>query len=364
MSKNPRKQRKPESGPVCAANFVGDDLNFESSSDDDTRARVGTRVDSSSDEEVQRKPVSRSVQARSAGRSVRVHSLSGPTLMNAKAATTVASAVDSDWKEVSVSYRLVASLRELANGDVTPELKLSEKAMGIFDNSEHKRSENHICGGIAVTEYDSTFPVTLHVDVQGIKSSLANSFTHTGTRGALTIRPRGNFTSSKGIAVAAGNMEKADKSTFLRDYKNWNLNNIDGGITYCADGVNAMIEFGHPVVEFYNAVLISGGDDPIDENDLLRGTNMFMARVGDVNTCLTSLKKIMQENLQIQNLYGVSFKLSRAYGDSDTNNEIPWDDAAEVLDGVQVSKTSDAILDQKRTIYLKATFKVRTLDRQ
>ena len=368
--------RNGDNGPACGVNFVGDDLNFDdsSSSEDEVplrNSRVSSRANDSSDEETQyqRKASSsaRSVQGHSAGRasgSVRVHSLSGPSVMSAQAATAAAAAtpLDSEWKEVRVSYRLCASLRELADGEVEPELKLSNNAMQIFDNSDKKRSENHICGGVSIVEYDSSFPASLHIDVDGIKSGASKSFTQSGTRGALTIRPRGSFSDARGIEIAAGNMVKAQKSAFLREYKGWTLNNVDDGITFCKDGVNAMVESNHPIVAYYNAVLADGGDDPIGEGDIIGGTSMFMAKVVDVDECLASLKRTMQESLQIQNLYDVAFKLSRAYGDAGDDGEIAWDDAVEVLDGVQGAKTGDAIMDQKRTLYMTAAFKVRTLD--
>lgn len=362
-------------GPACATNLVGDGFDFDSSSDEEAPVRKGRisgrqAAESSSDEEESRSNASaRRVQGRTGasaqanGRSVRVHSLSGPTRVSLHTASAAASPVELEWKEVSVSYRLSASLRELANGTKKPVLKLSDGAMKIFDNSDGKRSENHICGGVTVTDYDSTFPASLHLDVKGIKSGgSTNSFTQTGGSGALTVRPKASFSDVKGIEIAAGNMEMAQKSKFLHEYKGWNLNNVNNGVTFCADGTNAMIEGDHPIVAYYNAVLEQDGEEPLTEDDLLPGTNMFMAKALDVRECLASLKRTMQENLQIQNLYNVSFELSRAYGKPDDDGNIAWDDSDEIHEGVQGQKTADAILNAPRQFYATVTFKHRTLD--
>ena len=348
--------RKESGGPACAFDLAGDS---DSDSEDEVQVRTGRSV-GREDAEDRSTASSRRVQGRAAG-SMRVHSLSGPSPVSAQAASEMVQS-DADWNEVRVSYRMCASLRELADGEVDPSLKLAASAMKIFDNSEN-RTENHICGGVRIVEFDSTFPASLHVDVEGLADAgTAKSFTQSGTCGALTMRPRASFSDARGIEVAAGNMEKAQKSAFLREYKGWNLNNVNKRITFCADGVNAMVESDHPIVAYYNSVLNEAGDDPIGDDDLIEGTTMFMAKVTDVNECLESLKRTMQENLQIQNLYNVSFKLRRAYGEAGDDGEIAWDDAEEVLDGVQSSKTGDAIMDQKRTLYMTAAFKVRTLD--
>lgn len=363
--------REQETGPACATNLVGDGFDFDSSSSSEDEApasngRVSARrAPSSSDDEPSYRNPARRVQGRSksGGRTVRMHSLSGPTRVSAAAAAEAAAPSESDWKEVRVMYRLSSSLRELADGNKEALLKLSDKALQIFDDSPDKRSENHICGGMSVVEYDSTFPVSMHLDVNGVKADTPiKSFTSTGSSGAMTIRPKSSFSDVKGLQIAAGNLDMAEKSAFLRDYKGWNLNNVEQGITFAVNGENAFVEAGHPVISYFNAVLEEDGDDPLTEDDLLPGTNMFMTSAEDTRVCLASLKRTMQQRLQIQNLYNVSFALRRAHGEPDDDGNVAWDDAEEVLDGVQGQKTADALLDTKRTFYATVAYKFRTLD--
>ncbi len=365
--------REKETGPACATNLVGDGFDFDSSSssEDDNNGNVsnvrvsGRRAESSDDESSSRKAPARRVQGRSAneGRSIRMHSLSGTTRVSAAAAAEAVAPSDSDWKQVRISFRLATTLRQLANGESKAELKLSDKAMAIFDDSPDKRSENHICGGMSVVEYDNTFPATLHLDVMGVKADTpVKSFTSTGSSGALTFRPKSSFSGENGLKIAAGNVEMAEQSAFLRDYKGWNLNNVEKGITYAANGEQAFVEAGHPVVSYFNAVLEEDGEEPLTERDLIEGTNMFMTSAEDTRVCLASLKRTMQQRLQIQNLYNVSFGLRRAHGELDDEGNVAWDDEEEIFDGLQGRHTGDAILDAKRTFCATIAYKFRTLD--
>ena len=93
---------------------------------------------------------------------------------------------------------------------------------------------------------------------------------------------------------------------------------------------------------------------------------MYMTSAEDTRACLASLKRTMQDRLKIQNLYNVSFSLSRAHGEvlteGDDAGKIAWDDEEEILDGVQGRTTADVILDAKRTFYATIAYKYRTLD--
>lgn len=278
-----------------------------------------------------------------------------------------ATPADHGLETVRVSYRLCASLNDLKEGKVNASLKLSENARNIFDGLETGRSKNHICAGLKVVEYSHNFPCSLQIDVAGLTGiESAKAFTQAGSRGAFTMRPNGDFADeTNGVELTTGN-DRAHQSPFLQKYNGWNLNNVDKGITWASDGINALVEKDHPICEYYNASLRAQGQKPIGQQDMLSGTNMFMCKASDVKDCLENLKQGMLTNLKITDLHDVSFNVKRAYGEPDAQTgAIEWDDEEEIYDGLADPanvRGREAALGKKRTLYLTAAFKMRALD--
>jgi hypothetical protein len=277
-----------------------------------------------------------------------------------------ATEADFGMQTVRVSYRICASLNDLKKGKVDASLKINEKARNIFDSLEEGRSKNHICSNLKVVEYSHNFPCSLQLDVEGLHGvDSAKSFTQSGARGAFTMRPNADFADeTTGVELTAGT-SRAHQSPFLQKYTGWNLDNVDRGITFAADGINALVESDHPICEYYNASLKLQGQDEIGEQDLLPGTKMFMCKAKDVKDCLNSLKKGMSENLNISDLHNVSFNLRRAYGEPSDDGTIAWDADEDLFDNLADptnARAREAVENKKRTLYLTASFKMKSLD--
>ena len=273
---------------------------------------------------------------------------------------------DIGLETVRVSYRLCASLNDLKKGKVQARLQLNKEAKNIFDSLENGRSKNHICAGLKVVEYSHNFPCSLQVDVAGLNGvESAKSFTQSGARGAVTLRPNAEFADeTNGVELTSGN-DRAHQSPFLQKYSGWNLNNVDKGITFASDGINALVEQNHPICEYYNASLKAQGQEPIGQRDLLAGTTLFMCKANDVKDCLESLRNGMTNNLKITDLHDVAFNIKRAYGEANDEGEIAWDDDEEIYDTLADTENPRArsgVMDKKRVLYLTAAFKMRALD--
>ncbi len=387
----------PTAAPACGSQMVGDTFDFESSSDSEaelrstsksrsvrTNAPIAAAASSSEDSEDDRRAPRASRASRrkaigsqsngARGENVRrIQTLQGTKYVSVNSA---APAPKSEWLEVEVQYYLSGSLDDLKAGRVEPVLKLSDNCMAVFDEDPEKRSDNHICGGLLITEVDSTFPATLQLDVRGLEAVQAvKCVTHTGSRGAYTISPKMKFSSDKGVQIAAAN-ENMEQMTFLTEYPGWNLGNIDKGINYVEDpeqGEQAIIQNLHPIVAYFNRARERDGEPPISEEDYMPGTSLLMASADDTRRCLISLKKNMQSRLQIQNLYNVAFHLRRARGEPDPHEEgddavdaatccePSWTASEEVMDGLTGDSAEKHVMGVKNKLYLKAKFKYRTL---
>ena len=337
---------------------------FDTSSDEDDGLSS-----SSSEDEVQ--VASRSRRRKGSERApkgrVAVQQLDGSKkFVRASAATAAVTPLNDDgWREVEIQYYLCASLNELAEGDKDPVLKLSDKALAFGEKEGAARTVHHICGGMSVTEYDSTFPATLQLDVDGIQTDPpVKRMTHEGSCGALTIRPKSTFSDPQGLQIASGNSQVADNSTFLKTYAGWNPDNVDNGITYAEDDdgeEQAFVKSGHPVISYFNEARRDAGEGALTDDDLLEGTKLYMASAGDTRKCLAALKKAMSSRLQIQDLYKVQFKLRRArgaiVGDS---NQPEWNDATEVGDALS-DKSREVALNQPNKRYLTVKYKYKNL---
>ena len=313
----------------------------------------------------QRRPKSNNNNA-STGR-VAVHSLDGTKkFVRASAATAAVAPIHDDgWREVEIQYYLSASLNELAGGDKDPVLKLADKARA-FGEKDGNRSQHHICGGMHVTEFDSTFPVTLNLDVDGIKTdSPVKRMTHEGSCADLMMRPKSTFSDPQGLQIASGNSQVADSSVFLKEYSGWNPDNVDNGITYAEDDdgeEQAFVKSGHPVISYFNEARRDAGEPALTDQDLLEGTKLYMASAGDTRKCLAALKKAMSSRLQIQDLYKVKFNLSRARGVVAEGKDHPeWNDVTEVGDTFVTDKAREVRMNQPNNLYVTVKYKYKNL---
>lgn len=360
----------PPASPACGAGVNLDLGAFDTSSDEDH-----DQSSSSSEDEVRvssrnrRRSSRRTPDSNHEAPSGRVvsHNLDG-TKKYVRASAAMAAAApnnENPWKEVEVQYYLCASLNDLESGAKEAVLKLSDRAMA-FGEKDGKRSQNHICGGVHVTEIDSTFPASLQLDVDGMKTdSPIKRMTHEGSSGALTIRPKSSFSDVEGIQIVTGNSNVADKSAFLRDYANWNPDNVDNGITYAEDedgDEQAFVKQGHPVISYFNEARRDAGQAPLTADELLEGTKLYMASAVDTRKCLAALKKAMSSRLQIQDLYKVQFKLRRARGEIAEGMDAPaWNDPTEVGDAVHGQNSREALMKTPYKLYLGVKYKYKSL---
>lgn len=366
--------RAKNTGPGCSANFAGDGLGLSSESESDisseeemeqTRSRIGRKaVDSSDSEDEARISRKASNSRRTKSRVAAPFTPTRSSAVPISASTASASDGSSEWDTVEVAYYMCASLRDLAEGKVAPELKLSDNAMAVFDDSPDKRTDTHICGSMSIVDYESTFPVSMHIDVAGTSENTpSKSVTHTGSRGALTIRPKTAYTATDAVGkkIAQGAMALDAKREFLTSYPGWNDSNIEEGITYTPNGETALIVPDHPVISYFNMAYQHLGESLITKDAIDPDLGVYKARADDTKECLESLKQNMQKHLQMQNLYNVKFQLSRARGEIGDDGKIAWDDAEEVLDGLSAARSPDALLDAKHKIYVTVKYEFRAL---
>jgi hypothetical protein len=296
---------------------------------------------------------------------VAVQTLEGTKFVKANAASLAGKEAEETWKTVDVQFYLSASLNELAEGAKAPELKISEHVKNAFGETNGERSKNHICGGISIVDIGSTFPVSLHLDVAGLDSPApAKCMTADGSSGACTIRPHASFSHPVGKEIFAGNKAAAENSVFLKAYSGYTLDSVENGITYVEDedGEHALIKKSHPVIGLFNDARHQIGQGPLTEADLLDKTQLYIASAADTRKCLNILKGLMQKRLQIQNLYGVSFKLRRASGEIEEGQDQPaWNDLAEVGDGIQGQQSRERMLSQQNKLYVTAQYKYKSL---
>ncbi len=373
----------PAASATCASSKVGDTFDFSSSSEDDDDA--GQRRDSGrSSSKGRRAGGSRTANqgpaaAASANGSPQVRTRSMQTLNGPVTITdsVVAAAPEADWSEVNISYYLSASMSDLATGRVKPVMKLAAGAMAIFDENHETRSKDHICGGVFITEVRSDFPGTMHLDVEGVSAAPGcKSVTHDGSRGQFTITPRMAFSSEAGVLIAASNSAKVEQMMFLKQYPGWNLGNIHVGVQEVADAqgkIVAMIDKNHPVVAYFNAARDKAGVGPLQDKDLMEGTNFYLASPDDARTCMSSLKASMRDRLQIQNLYDVGLRLRRARASVDApleGDDAPaegddvdrtWISPEEVLDGMTRATAPNHVMNAQHKIYVTAKILYREL---
>ena len=358
----------PPASPACGANVNLDLGAFDTSSDEDHDQSATSSEDEVVVSSRSRRRSSRRSPAedRSSGR-VAVHQLDG-TQKFVRASAAVAAAapiVENPWKEVEVQYYMCASLNDLESGAKDAVLKLADRAMA-FGGKDGNRTKNHICGGVHVTEIDSTFPCSLHLDVDGMETdSPIVRMTHEGSSGALTIRPKSSFSNPEGIQIVTGNSNVADKSAFLRDYATWTPDNVDTGITYAEDEdgeEQAFLKKGHPVISYFNEARRDAGEQPLTDENLLEGTKLFMASATDTRKCLAALKKAMSSRLQIQDLYKVQFNLRRARGEvAEGKTQPAWNDETEVGDAVHGQNSREALMKTPNKLYITVKYKYKSL---
>lgn len=342
---------------------------FESDDEEPKQARVNSR---SNMKQEQRKIESSS--AASAGRSasegkrVVVQTLAGPQYKRESSAVVEKAAAQEMWNTIEVQYALTASLKELADGTKEPVLKVADHVDNVFgEKAGAGRSKNHICGGMSIVDVGSSFPVTLQLDIEGLKTALpAKSITDTGSAATFTIRPKMSFSHPVGKEIYAGNKAAAENSPFLQEYKDYTLDNVDSGINYVEDedGEHALIRKTHPVIGLFNDARRQIGKGPLTDDDLLEKTQLYIASASDTRKCLGLLKGLMQEKLQIQNLYDVKFNLRRARGGASADsNDTAWDSLQEIGDSVKGDQSKARLLSQPNQLHVTVQYKYKSLGR-
>jgi len=344
---------------MCAMGALGDDYD---------------EADSDAEEVAQSKPfvghAAPSPEGASAAtETVRIHSLSGATeaVPSSAISEAVKSQTRNDRKSVMVTYMLRASLNELADGTVAPELKLPEGAKDFFDTGRDAASKHHVLYGAKIMAVKNGFPVAFTVDVADDSnfSVCTKCVTDAGagrtSTGAHLIAA--NETSSfgaRGMDILRGYGANIDKQKFAQQYPGYNLDNIDSGVQYVSDaaGEQALVRYGHPVAMYFDAILRAQGAVPLTEKDLVKGSRSYIGDANDIKKCMVKLREQLQKNTI--NLYDMKFDISRAFGDFEPGASKPsFDEWSEVRMSCASDATARAILDQKKILTFSVMYDFR-----
>jgi hypothetical protein len=280
---------------------------------------------------------------------------------------------DKDWRTIYVTHRWVGSLKDFSTDAKKSYSQITENNKKMFAavetnsnatdtksgkkdinaSSTQKKSHNsHILKDIRIVKSSSNFPTTLNMHVVGLDLEDQNHFSSSGSGSpaVCTIYPR-EVMLQQDKKIVEGN-HLSSNSRFLKDYPNWNAENLSTDIKEIDANVT-LVKVGHPVLEFSKTLEKKRGGRSIS-SPITGGWHEMPTQY--VNVCLDEIKTKLEKNLKIKDLSKIRFKLSRAFVSSEAshNDGSAWTDTTELEDVSSDGLTN--VMNTKRAMY--ATFAI------
>ena len=169
-----------------------------------------------------------------------------------------------------------------------------------------------------------------------------------------------------GASIPLTNSNANVDSPFIRQFPNWNLDNIGTGIVHLDDSVS-LIRADHPVLEIFNQINLGQGKKILNaENQAV--PNYFKADRKSTEEALATVKEKMEKHLKITNLYETKLKFSRAFpnvksmpvsGKKTTGSN--WLDQEEIYDEVKSNRGRTEVTGAVNNLYLTIEYEFRAL---
>lgn len=245
-------------------------------------------------------------------------------------------------RSIDVTYTLCSSLADLASGAAEPVLALPPGCTDCLDSGSQTVLYN-----ATVVAVNNQFPVAWHVDVNGIEggkvvtSSMADSGHGKMTKGTFLVHAEANSTlGTAGTQILDGRGDMVDQMAFRTQFPKYSLANIEHGITWFEDarGKHATVEFGHPVIAYFNGRRAAKGERELGPDNLVTHTNSFNADAGAVHACLDEICDRLRGTTA--DLGKVNLKLSRVFGDFGDDASAPAMDDRSEMDGKYASSAT------------------------
>ncbi len=259
------------------------------------------------------------------------------------------------WNTAEITFQKSFSLDELAadkDGKIAV-LKLSEEISAFGAKKEH------LLDGIDLVDLETDLPVTVSLDLGGIKADKVDRYTHTNAKGVYIVRRREKWSNPRRVALTKRSAKTNVR--FLQAYSGWTLDNIDDGINWL-DKDTALVKKDHPLIAIINEV----AKQPLTKDDIkLKG--WYSISRATVSHSLEWLKQEMEDKLPLTDLTKLRFTISRAIttkGTSDNGSDSVgvkmlgtesalWLDSAEVFDNLDAKRSKEAATAQRYSIYMK-----------
>lgn len=249
------------------------------------------------------------------------------------------------WEKRIVAFRLAASPQELADGVKSAEVAICGAAgtsEALFDG------ETHMIRAIKVIHAQNTFPVSMHLNVGGMKSDIVDVAAQSvaapnGTKGMLTLME--NETVSAPTQILEAPSHTTDNE-FLDLYPGMTVETLrDCVVTMPGEDYYA-VRVNHPALNLFNIMRKRRDPNarPLGQKDC--GLPGYIGIDRDVvDELLGELETTMSRDLKILDINTMTVTFSRAFGTPDDKGSIAWDDAeeltAEASDGFAIRRKTD-----------------------
>ena len=282
---------------------------------------------------------------------------------------------DDGWNVVTITHRWVGSLLELSKNPEKAFSQIEENSKMIFQakesedsinsknsdsnaNQQKKSHNSHILKEINLKKLRSSFPVTLKLKIDGIDAKDQNHFTSFGggEAGILTILPREEVLKQNKKLVEGNKL--SSESRFLKQFKGWNSNNLNNGLSEVKGTQWTLVKKLHPVLEVSKTVEKKLGKKMIGK--AIKG--WYQAPTEHVNVCLDIIRENLDKNLQIKDLNKLRFQISRGFINSNSTSHADssaWIDKTE-FEGISDESVKKA-MDEKHKLYVELEFKFKNV---
>ncbi len=267
------------------------------------------------------------------------------------------------WQTRVVVVHFPASAKDLASGVTSPEVAIAGPSSGDDAPADLFAGKNHMIREISVLSAHNSFPISLHIDVTGVKADLGHEAPQSvaagsGSRGMFTLMS-GETTSAPSLLLKAS--PGSTDNGFVERYPGTTLENIWEGVDTVSKKNFYMVALDHPVVECFNEAREDRGEAALTAKHC-KSPGVLTLDKHTINDLMTKhLIPAMTENLRIVNLNEMGLRFSRAFGTPAEDGSVAWDDPIELQQDTSAG-FENRNLDPVKHVNLKLAIQYRTLD--